>query len=127
MALELEITTKKKVEDQFLHDIGCIALEGGIGYWSQIEGLKWEGKKFGTLHILTDWGEIDPDEDTHELTLELIGKGLKAILESDEIVHPDYQKDILKAVHEGNAGYIDAGLADVIVQAGCFGEIVYCG
>jgi hypothetical protein len=130
------IKIEKELNDEFLRDVGITAVEGGIGYWSQIEGY---GKfvnslyvgdtsqkslnplnRLGKLFVIDDWtGEPDPEEPTHELTTELIAKGMQLVLDSGK------WKRIASAILAEDAGDLDAGDADVIVQLGCFGEVVY--
>ena len=130
------ISITKELNDEFLRDVGITAVEGGIGYWSQIEGYGkfvnslYVGDTFqkslnpsnylGKLYVIDDWTqEPDPNEPTHELNTDLIAKGMQLVLDSGRWKH------IAQAILAEDAGDLDAGDADVIVQLGCFGEVVY--
>jgi hypothetical protein len=134
------ITIDAEVDDKFLRYVGITAVEGGIGYWSQIEGYgKFVNALFaseenkgepsndlGKLSIIDDYtGEIDPDEPTFELTTKLIADGIRTALKPNFKVNQTIRGYIYRAVVNNDSGDIDSTAADVIVQAACFGEIVY--
>lgn len=56
-----------------------------------------------------------------------IGKGIQFILYGCDSVPPDHEihRDILSSVLARDAGDIDAGCADVIVQMGMFGRVLF--
>lgn len=113
--LDVELTDREVVE------IFTTAMEGGIGYWSIADEYRWK-------YLYEDWENdivkpLDDDQvlvvlsDTEgddfkdvELTPAKIRAGVKWVLNN----RPHY-----------NIQDIDADVADAIVQAGLFGEVVY--
>lgn len=125
--LEIEIVEAYQVQVPmsvpvtFLQDVFVTALEGGIGYWSQ-----------ATLYRPGEDGDSRfkaevVDEDDAELVIDAstILEGLSRSLDSRARINSRLQADIRSALDEQCAGNIDADAADVIVQFGLFGEIVY--
>lgn len=112
----------------FLQDVWTTAVEGGIGYWSQIEGYRWSDEDpstmGGTLHELNDETD-DFDGDQHVVTMGTITKGLGRIRRGEVTMNDRLRDAILLANRTNDAGEIDSDAADVIVQAGIFGEVVY--
>jgi hypothetical protein len=102
---------------EFYEDIIEIALYGGIDYW--------------TLTYNPDTREIfyeNPEVDKYSsftLDVELVKKGLEKILEDDFQINREYRNMIMTAIYDTDAGQIDAVCADIIVQAGLFGELIY--
>jgi hypothetical protein len=133
---------------QFLHDVFVTALEGGIGYWSKVSDYHWtnadaEADNSTTLDsadldgfyaVIHDFvaAESDPkatqDYSTwpqHRITRAVIQRGIGKVADKDFRVRDDIRKNILAGSAMNGAGDIDSECADVIVQAGLFGEIVY--
>jgi len=118
--LDLELSDKEVV------NIYTTALEGGIGYWAVCDEYKWQ-------HLYEDWDNdivkpLDPDQvlvvlsDTEEndfenveLTPAKIRAGAKLLIE--QFPHMYQIVD--------NEFHVDADGADLIVQLGLFGEVVY--
>lgn len=103
------------------------ALEGGIGYWSDCETYRW--RKPGT---------DDEDREGFEATVLVDGRGDPVAINADVIrrgflklqdegvqVSPTIQQAGLLAWFCPDQDDLDATDADVIVQLGLFGEIVY--
>lgn len=107
-----------KHNQQFLADVLCTALEGGIGYWSECGMLKSDALGYVSATL---YPAEDDDFPETVLTRESIQQGIEKVLSPDFRVNPQ----IRAAIASGDAGQIDADAADVIVQAACFGEIVY--
>ena len=117
------------VTDEDIDDIMCSALEGGITYWADAANVvgKFLGEyaseqisRGGKLKIHT----IEPfDEDETEwyvLNEDKLLKGIKMAIEDG------YRADY--GWYDGgklDCGQIDAEVADVIVQLGLFGEVIY--
>ena len=98
---------------EFLADILSTAVEGGVNYWCEVSGYRWDDA--GTARaLLTRRGG-----DRHELTPDVIARGLGRVLAEEGFA------DIREANRDNDAGMIDAEGADVIVQAALFGEVVY--
>ena len=123
-----DIQTKKEsiqatieIGEQELLDIAITAVEGGIGYWSMIEGYDYKNpNKIGILHP-TEKGEFS----STTLTVQTVLKGIKQILSGNVKVSNSIRQSILLAIVSDDMGEIDAGVADCIVQAGLFLDIVY--
>jgi hypothetical protein len=106
---------------QFLDDVLITALEGGIGYWAL--ALRYNPDSPATA-IIRDVDEYDSGQ--WAITRVVIRNGLNALTHSQNVIKAGPRQDRIKLANLANdAGIIDAGDADVIVQAGLFGEIVY--
>lgn len=119
--------TKIKTDrEEFLDDIIITAIEGGIGYWSVCHSYKWENQPEVTA-VIQEFDEWDNEPIGDKITVnrDLIRKGLKEIIAGESNCHPNGVKVIAGATATNDGGEIDADLADVIVQVGCFGNIVY--
>lgn len=126
---------------QFLFDVFVLALEGGIGYWFVC--TKYQ-------HLISDPGGTGPgsfeglcddvegffargheDGESKRITIDkaTIEKGLYLIRNAGSgpalHVHPRLRARIIGAEGILNLGDIDVVLADIIVQVGLFGEVVY--
>lgn len=125
------MTTRTVSREQLLHDIFVTALEGGIGYWSRAEKYRWSTPETRrTKHPLPDLKNfeaviVDEDDKTYTINAEVIELGLTRMMSQDFKVN----KTILGAVALANitneADQVDAEVADCIVQAGLFNEIVF--
>lgn len=113
--------TDVELEDKDIVDIFTTALEGGIGYWAVCDEYKWQ-------YLYEDWNNdiVKPIDDDHVLAVlsDTEGEDFK-----DVELTPAKIKAGVKWVLNNRPGCdifdIDADLADAIVQAGLFGEIVY--
>jgi len=136
---EPKISRKRSPErEEFLGDIICTALEGGIGYWSAALQYQYSydgdisvycGKRQGdkaraTIQELSEDGESF-DGPVYEITLDAIASGIGKILRGEIGVNQRIKSNIYLANSENDAGYIDADDADVIVQAAVLGELRY--
>lgn len=120
---------------EFLHCIFTTALEGGIGYWSQAATYRWSMAGDSNVDDLDGFiaiiGEFDESTGKYRhdkpLTINraVIQKGLARLADKDFKVRDDIRKTALAGSAMNDAGDIDAEIADVIVQAGLFGEIIY--
>lgn len=129
---------------QFLYDIMATALEGGVNYWSAADDVERgdPDKDFYRSYVLycTDGGresvecganpkllctghKVDPDVIARGLGL---GTVTEAVGNEKEIGwHYNQRKHVILANRENDAGEIDAGDADCIVQLGVFGKVIY--
>lgn len=116
--------------EQFLSDVIVTAIEGGIGYWAVCLQYQYEGKVVVSDFQYLGGGTratISPidTEGIYMITPNTIAHGI-AVLQADSTVCAASLRDkILAASRENDAGEIDSEAADVIVQAGLFGEVVY--
>lgn len=126
---------------EFLRDIITGAVEGGTGYWAQVSQYQWidsmdndavrvtVGERVGdearaVLHRLND-EETDYVAEGAVVDIEVIAKGVNLIIDGKVNVHQSYVDRIKLASRENDAGEIDSGDCDNIVQAGLFGKIIY--
>jgi hypothetical protein len=113
---------------QFLNDVICTAVEGGINYWSQVSEYHWGDEIETTVRV----HELDengiPDAIGVPITPAKIEDAIRLILtknSKDDYIHPRVRSQIFAGSVENDAGDIDADLADIIVQFAMFGELVY--
>jgi hypothetical protein len=115
----------KNKRDGLLFDIVVTAVEGGVNYWAQVMDYRWsdDGEYYAFAHL-----QDCEDDKIYTLDFKLIRKGL-ALICNPKNRTPDMNPEILKAILAANrtndAIDIDSECADVIVQVGLFGEIVY--
>jgi len=129
------VTINLEISDQHCADIMCTALEGGIGYWAQSRNIKRCNLPEDAAHGLRSYescelAELNDDETGWDwskpmrLDYDAIRRGVAAILQ-----HKDYSRmgtGILRDIVSDEMGcYIDAGVADCIVQMGVLGEVRY--
>jgi hypothetical protein len=141
---------KSDARVQFLHDVMITALEGGVGYWSVADQIirhenddLWYERY--TLYCL------DPDDPTgktagecglstrekpvevcqgHLIDPDAIARGMglatRPEAASDEIGWAyTGRAHVIGANRANDAGDIDAGDADCIVQLAAFGQVIY--
>lgn len=130
----MEMTTKLTAREQFLRDVLCIALEGGIGYWSRASKILRDGYRSDSKVMepgFGDWTYLgytlhDEEGKKHVVTVETVARGLKLLTQDTKIsLRSDLRKAIMLANIQNDGGEIDADAADCIVQAGIFGDVVY--
>lgn len=113
------------ITQEFVDDVMCSALEGGIGYWAYIKEINKDNvteeyeytsdcvSRGAVIHF----GDVEGDDDDSNWLFGL-----------DQFVK-GYTMYINKEGHgldpQTDPGYIDANHADIIVQLGLFGEVVY--
>ena len=146
--METAAVTKSPERIAFLSDVLVTAVEGGIGYWSQCDGYRWDTDRWEyaelgvTLYVpahevdaadyrlpvghglIESWGEETPAY-TVRVTLDAIASGIGIVTRGEAGVHKDYIGDVFSASLHNDAGDIDAGTADMIVQAAVFGKVIY--
>ena len=121
--------------DQLLFDLFVTALEGGIGYWSHCShyhhtALDAEGhatvddlEGFYAL-VFEDDGDETPE---HRVDRSAVAKGYRLATSAEwrnRIAWSSGEKPPLVVTDDTDWDF-DAGDADVIVQLGLFGEVVY--
>jgi hypothetical protein len=122
---------KVPVHDQILHYLFTCAIEGGINYWATLEEYHWavtgsdgvEDLK-GFYAEIWDMEEVPPV--TWRIDREVMKRGLYTAFTINDPNGSAYvQRSIRDCVlHPDNADY-DADVADIVVQYGLFGEVVY--
>jgi hypothetical protein len=121
------------------------AAEGGIGYWSQIQPdpgyryTRWmpdlpDGSMGEPISVPDDFvfyriSPLNEDEDGYDedtifdITPALVRRGLE--LAMTQARHDLVRDVVLNSAREDWTGEIDADGADVIIQLGCYGEIIW--
>lgn len=120
--------TRSPDREQFLADIITTAVEGGIGYWSQVSAYKWtDGPKL-TRAVVHPLNEADDGyvAEGLELTIDHVASGIARIMFADGVnVGATMRQAIRMADRANDAGDLDADACDLIVQAALLGSIVY--
>lgn len=125
----------------FLSCVIITAVEGGIGYWSQVSEYRWwsptldggsavhaDGipNAYATIH---EFGDSDPDNrdlKVRDIGVEDISRAIGIMGKGGVTGASDgWCKRIMQASRENDAGELDAGDYDAIVQVAMFGEVVY--
>lgn len=112
-----------------MFDIFVTAMEGGVGYWCAAKTYHWRGKTGAFKdEDHENFHAVVIDEDTekeYRVDRGTIMVGLHNIKAGKTHLEKGSLGLILAADRENDASDIDAGLADTVVQAGLFGEVVY--
>lgn len=122
-------------------DIATTAAEGGIGYWSQIEHYDWRrwtkpDDSLDNIDVPADFvfytiWQLKPDERGYDMakpidiTPALIRRGFETGLKADLNKGGWAFAGLLKVPRDDWTGEIDSDIADLIIQFGAFGEVVY--
>lgn len=118
--------------DKAYHTIFVTALEGGIGYWSTCSRYKWflpntnyEEDLQGFHAIIRDT-EAEDDKD-QRIDRAVIAKGVGLYIPWAIDHRNRYYADAAKHLRDGKWDDldVDAEIADMIVQFGLCGEVVY--
>lgn len=125
--------------ETFLADVLVTAVEGGINYWTHTTNYHWYSPMLsggtadpspaggGNAHVRLEVPEgPDGDPMTVDVTLDTIDKGL-ALLRSGEVEVSQYLQKAIVTSDQFNdfESAFDAIAADVVVQAGVFGKVVF--
>lgn len=107
--------------EQFLKDIIVgFTEDGGYNGWRQIQAGSYSPSKGQATFI-----DLEDDCKTYKVTVETVAYGLARIAESTFALNRQLKTMILGASKLNDAGEIDSELADIIVQAGVFEEVIY--
>ena len=150
--IEIQNPERTEARKQFLHNVFVTALEGGIGYWSAAEEYHWGtdgGAKvvddlddFYSVIVSSeeDWGveeayiaeegKTQPITETQCLRVDInvIERGSNMLVEkvlSGEFKNERLMQFVVAWSTNGDDGDYDADGADLVVQLGLFGEVVY--
>lgn len=129
--ITMQITAPfSREEEQFLSDIITAAVEGGIGYWSQVQDYDWFNyfdrpaeEFYPTTVTVFDTEEHGEDAEPMHLTIEKVAEGINKLITGWPGAYTTNYT--LKGLSTLDAGEIDSDAADVIVQCALLGEIVY--
>jgi hypothetical protein len=131
--------TRSPERQEFLSDIITTALEGGVGYWSVATAYEWfdpttsggtatpgpngTANAYATIHETEGDDAIGPpllvDVDAIARALGIMRKGTPEGWNAQDVAR------CLAASAANDAGDIDAGDADCIVQVAVLGSVVY--
>lgn len=107
--------------EQFLKDIVVgFTEDGGYNAWRRVKPGTYDPAQ-GRVVIF----DIEEDGVEHEVTIETVAHGLAKLKENSFALNRGLKIAILGAAEVNDAGEIDCELADIIVQAGIFEEVVY--
>ncbi len=117
---DVTVKVEHRLEWREIEGVLVSALEGGIGYWAQIDNVNGpdyssktcENIVKGTAHLLMT--DVEDGQQNMRLDRAAVEKGLKLMAEK----FPRHMADILN-------GDDDAETGDVLVQLALLGEIVY--
>ena len=107
----------------YLASVITTAVEGGIGYWAEHRNYLWNWDDDRNLTAASVEVLERPDGDWQAVSLATIRKGIQVLKKLE--MNRDLKAALLVSEAENDAGEVDAELADLIVQAGLFGKIVY--
>lgn len=114
------IRTPQRAE--FLRDVAITAAEGGVNYWGGVVAYDPDA---GTFRVEETDGMGGGDGPVHTVDGDLIERGIARLAVPGVQCAADIRGWVLRGSATNDAGEIDADAADVIVQVGLFGEIVY--
>lgn len=130
MSDKLVVTTVIEIDKQFLHDVFVTAMEGGVDYWAELEKYKWSLPDSDFIPDLDGFAATirDFEDDvTYTVNRDVILQGIANILH-DKVNYTTsdwwVKGKVFAALAANDASNIDATLANVIVQAGLFSEII---
>lgn len=137
--------TRSAERIEFLTDVLTIAVDGGIGYWSQCSDYCYSSDDPAERGVTLYVADVDADDfivptedDTVgswgggalparrvRVTLDTIAHGVSVVTSGKTTVHDSYVEWIYAASMKNDAGTLDADDADIIVQAGIFGGVLF--
>lgn len=128
MHMQLTLTTKIDIPQSALEDVLTTAVEGGINYWAN--GSDCQRREDLRVFSITVW---DPENDHERFVVDADAmlKGVRLLHEAimADDVHPNSEigAQFLRHLFSEDEGieYVDAVVADVIVQYACFGQLVF--
>lgn len=119
----MENKTKANYRNVFFGEITMHAIEshcGGYLGWCSIPRYRWKDREEDVIATI-----VDDEGKEHHINNDVIRKGIGLILIGDADVRRDIVDTLLEACQMMDAGDVDAEIADCIIQAALFGEIVY--
>lgn len=115
------MTERSAERFEFLKDLViCVAEDYGTNPWRQVEAYNPD---IGTITII-EIGDGD-EAKRHNIDIETIARGLSRIRSGEVGINSQMKKGIVEGDKENDAGNIDAYDADMIMQAGLFGKLIY--
>lgn len=123
--MERTVQVTLPISDSLLSDVLCTAFEGGINYWCNAVKVKDKTSSYMCFEVTERYDNSLDEAFLGVLNNLTIRRGVRLILDGTVKVSPTILGDLRKAVRENYAGYVDSEVADCIVQAGLFDELVY--
>jgi hypothetical protein len=124
--------------DEFLASVITTAIEGGVGYWAGCRVYRWWSPTLdgGTALPSVNGGAFahavlvdreDPEQRDWKVDPGTIVQAFERLAEDAPVLHVSTRtrNRLLGAYDDLEAGDIDADDADMLVQIGLFGEVVY--
>jgi hypothetical protein len=121
------------------------AIEGGINYWAKV--LKYSAKdnpktkedwgNFSATIQVTEFSEDETDPrlassvngqmtgKTYKVDRSTLSKGMRLVASGKTNVHPSYASRFAVALKDSASADLDALDADIAIQAGIFGEVIF--
>jgi hypothetical protein len=119
------MTTTVSTRDQLLLDVFTTALEGGIGYWSGAMTYRWSTEAGEPAYRSFHADVVDLDEQVQHINRAVVVRGmLLAATEYRNRLAWSSEPPPLVITQDTDWDF-DAGDADMIVQLGLFGDVVY--
>lgn len=123
------MTVRSEARNQFLCDVFTTAFEGGVNYWADVQAYRWQDREAdGTFY---GWLVDSEDEDAEAVKVDIaviargFGKFFQWVVDRGFGKDHYYWQAIEANSTNGDDGDYDAIVADIIVQLGLFGEVVY--
>lgn len=115
--------TEVELDRDFLSCVLITASEGGINYWADVLKVEDEGEDRMAIFLAVRANE--DEEPLFKVDHETVVRGIQRLLDGSVRVDSQIRGYLSRAVAERDAGDVDADVADCIVQAGIFNELVY--
>lgn len=112
--------------DRHLNMVFTTAIEGGINYWAQIETYRWSAGETEARNFYADIVDAEDDGKAYRIDRQTISRGIRLAWENRQGFDP-YHREALSALKFGQWDDVDydADTADMVVQFGLFGELIY--
>jgi hypothetical protein len=120
--------------DELLHTIFVTAMEGGIGYWSVCGGYRWSLNGEGEIADLYGFEarvrELEGNGTEFRVDRETIRRGVEGLAAGTVTfggreLSPEWRARAAGWLAAPTSADLDAEDADVVVQAGLFGDVRY--
>lgn len=111
--------------DQLWFDTFITALEGATGYWGVVSRYQWRDPD-GRDDMSGFVAEIrDLEGSTKHIDLDVVVAGFELITRGEVTVADHIRSPIVAALIDPDDADIDATLADCVVQAGLYQDLIY--
>ena len=107
-------------DDTFFSDILTAAVDGGISHWATAGDIE----RFEDCYVRVQIRDLDGEMDWQVLDTAVVVAGINRICRGG-LLAKESEQLIKQATELQVAGLINPYLADYIVQAGLFGEVVF--